>query len=154
MVGRYAAGAAAIVLAGGLAGCAADMATGPASAPASASYQTLPAEGLVGRWGMASYRQDKDRPRTIAMARSQCKNAYVIAKGPTDGVMMHVADDPKLHELALKKGSDGKTYLGFATPPGDRNDREVTMAGANEMTMKFLDPDINQRYGTFVYVRC
>ena len=27
---------------------------------------------------------------------------YTIAKGPTDGVMMHVADDPKLYELRLK----------------------------------------------------
>ena len=88
-------------------------------------FQTLPPDPLIGKWGLASYRDAKDRARTEKMARAQCSNAYVIAKGPTNGVMMHVADDPKPYELELKKGSDGKTYLGFHAPPGDPQDREV-----------------------------
>ena len=68
--------------------------------------------------------------------------------------MMHVADDAKLYELDLKKSADGKTYLGFDAPPGDPQDREVLSMSANEMIMRFVDPDANTRYGIFVYVRC
>ena len=57
-------------------------------------------------------------------------------------------------ELALKKGADGKTYLGFNAPPGDPADREVVGLTPKLMVMKFVDPDTNSRYGTFVYVRC
>jgi hypothetical protein len=119
-----------------------------------AGYQILPSGEMVGRWGVASYREEKDRGRTMNMARAQCKNPYVIAKGPTDGIMMHVADDPKLYELALKKGGDGKTFLGFNSQPGDIQDREIKSMSAKDMTMRFVDPDANARYGTFVYVRC
>lgn len=118
------------------------------------SFTILPPAPLIGKWGLASYRDAKDRARTEKMARVQCKNAYVIAKGPTDGVMMHVADDPDEHELALKKGADGKTYLGFNAPPGDPADREVVELTPKLMVMKFVDLDTNARYGTFVYVRC
>jgi hypothetical protein len=127
--------------------------TSPPPAPA-ASFTILPADPLVGRWGLASFRDPKDRARTEKMAQVQCKNAYVIAKGPTDGVMMHVADDPDMHELALKKGADGKTYLGFNAPPGDPADREVVEMTPKLLVMRFVDPDANSRYGTFVYVRC
>ena len=151
---------AALGLAAGLAGCASDSIVAPvaspavSAAPSSAPYQALPSDGLIGRWGVASFRDAKDRARTTNMAKAQCKNAYVITKGPTDGVMMHVADDTKLYELALKKAGDGKTYLGFATPPGDPQDREVLSISAQEMIMRFVDPDVNTRYGTFVSVRC
>jgi hypothetical protein len=121
---------------------------------ASASFQTLPPEELIGKWGVASYRADKDRARTERMARVQCRNPYVIAKGPTDGVMMHVADDPELHELALKRANDGKTYLGFASPPGDPQDREILSMTHDTVVMRFVDADTNARYGTFIYTRC
>jgi hypothetical protein len=111
-------------------------------------------EQLVGRWGVASYRQEKDKARTEAQARSQCRLPYVIAKGPTDGVMMHVADDTKLYELRLKGGSDGKTYLGFESPPGDWQDREIVSLTPATIVMRFVDADANNRYGTFVYIRC
>ena len=126
----------------------------PTPTPAPQAFKILPPDPLIGKWGVASYRDAKDRARTEKMARAQCNNAYVIAKGPTDGVMMHVADDPALHELALKKGADGKTYLGFNAPPGDAQDREVVELAPKLMVMKFVDPDANDRYGTFVYVRC
>jgi hypothetical protein len=113
-----------------------------------------PVDGLVGSWGVASFREEKDRKRTEAMARSQCRNPYVIAKGPTDGVMMHVADDVKLYELTLKGAPDGKTYLGFNAPPGDPQDREVLSFSSNLIVMRFINPEINTRYGTYVYVRC
>jgi hypothetical protein len=111
-------------------------------------------ERLIGRWGVASFHDDKDRRRTEAEARAQCGQPYTIAKGPTDGVMMHVADDPKLYELRLKGTTAGKTYLGFEAPPGDRQDREILSTTDKIMTMRFVDEDANRRYGTFVYVRC
>ncbi len=111
-------------------------------------------EQLVGRWGVASYRQEKDRARVQAQARAQCKQALVIEKGPTGGVMMYVADDTKLYELRIKGGSDGKTYLGFESPPGDWQDREIVTISDKEMVMRFVDADANNRYGTFIYVRC
>jgi hypothetical protein len=127
----------------------------PPAAPAAApAFTILPVDPIVGRWGLASFRDPKDRERTEKMARVQCKNAYVIAKGPTDGVMMHVADDPDMHELALKRAPDGKTYLGFNAPPGDPADREVVEMTPKLLVMRFVDPDANSRYGTFVYVRC
>lgn len=115
---------------------------------------TTRSEQLVGRWGVASYRQEKDRARVQAQARAQCKQALVIEKGPTGGVMMYVADDTKLYELRIKGGSDGKTYLGFESPPGDWQDREIITISDKEMVMRFVDVDANNRYGTFIYVRC
>ena len=81
------------------------------SGPATVANVEAPAafarERLVGRWGVASFHTDKDRPRTEREARAQCNLPYTIAKGPTDGVMMHAADDPKLYELRLKGDRGG-----------------------------------------------
>jgi hypothetical protein len=131
----------------------------PALAPSSASSlverpTTLRSETMVGKWGMASYRQEKDRNRVEAQARDQCKLPYTITRGPTDGVMMHVADDAKLYELRLKGASNGKTYLGLEAPPGHPQDREIISMSNKRMVMRFSDPDADNRYGTFIYVRC
>jgi len=109
---------------------------------------------FIGRWGVASFRDEKDRQRTEAQARAQCKLPYVITKGPSDGIMMHVADDPTLHELTVKGGAGGKTYLGFDAPPGDDQDREVLSVTDNMFVARFVNPDIATRYGTFIYIRC
>lgn len=121
------------------------------SAPAPANISR---DALVGRWGVASFHTEKDRKRTEAEARGQCKQPYVIAKGPGDGVMMHVADDPKLYELRLKAGPGGKNYLGFEAPAGDPQDRELLSVTPKEIVARFVDPDANARYGTFIYSRC
>ena len=154
--------AAALALACALAGCSSVdfgfLSPGPtpesSPTPALAAFKILPPDPLIGKWGVASYCDAKDRARTEKMARAQCKNAYVIAKGPTDGAMMHVADDATPHELALKKGADGKTYLGFNAPPPDPQDREVVELTPKLMVLKYVDPDTNDRYGTLVYARC
>lgn len=111
-------------------------------------------ERLIGRWGVVSFHDEKDRRRTETEARAQCSQAYAITKGPTDGVMMHVADDPKRYELRLKGDAAGRTYLGFEAPPGHPQDREILSSTDSLITMRFVDPDANRRYGTFVYVRC
>lgn len=124
------------------------------AAPTAALPSPYPISKMVGQWGVASYREEKDRARTESMARSHCRNPYVIAKGPSDGVMMHVADDPKLYELTFKGARDGKVYLGFNAPPGDLQDREVISFTDNVVVLRFIEPEINNRYGTYVYVRC
>ena len=144
------------VVALSLGGCLATSAVVQAPAPAQAAIlpSAYPIEKMVGRWGVASYREEKDRARTEAMARSHCRNPYVIEKGATDGVMMHVADDPKVYELTFKGARDGKTYLGFNAPPGHAQDREVVSFSDNLVVLRFVDPEINNRYGTYIYVRC
>jgi len=128
-----------------------DNAPSSAVAAAPAAFER---ERLIGRWGIASFHTDKDRQRTEREAKAQCSLPYTVAKGPTDGVMMHVADDPKLYELRLKGDAAGRTYLGFEAPPGDPQDREILSGTDRLMIMRFVDPDANRRYGTFVYVRC
>lgn len=139
-----------------LAGCGG----GEGLSPVASMTESAPAptnvtrDALVGRWGIASFHTDKDRKRTEAEARAQCKQPYTIAKGPGDGVMMHVADDPKPYELRLKSGPGGKTYVGFEAPAGDPQDREILSVSQKELVMRFVDPDANRRYGTFIYSRC
>lgn len=148
------------LLAVSLSGCGSVMesfAPAASAPPAAAAAPIAPAysvDKLIGSWGVASYRVDKDKARTEAQARAQCKLPYVIAKGPTDGVMMHVADDTTIHELTFKGGPDGKTYLGFAGPPGDDQDREVLSLSDKMFVVRYISEEINSRYGTFIYVRC
>ena len=136
-----------------VAGCTLASGGAPSSAviEAPASFTR---ERLIGRWGVASFHVEKDRARTEREARSQCGQPYTIARGPTDGVMMHVADDSKLYELRLKGDGSGRTYVGFEAPPGHPQDREILSSTNDLMTMRFVDPDASRRYGTFVYVRC
>jgi hypothetical protein len=139
-----------------LAGCSSmpDMA-GPQPGPVAGSLPpAFPNDTLVGSWGVASYHQEQDRGRTEREARNQCRNPYVVAKGPRDGVMMHVADDPKIYELTLKGGPGGKTYLGFDAPPGHEQDREVLSYAEPVLVMRWVDPEVARRYGTMIYVRC
>ncbi len=146
-----------LLMAPGLAGCVSLGLGSPEPAPAprvEADPAPYSVDRLIGAWGVASYREEKDRPRTEAQARAQCKLPYVIKRGPTDGVIMHVADDAKPHELGLKKGDDGKVYLGFAGPAGDAQDRVILSLTEREFVARYVDPDTNARYGTLVYVRC
>ena len=132
-----------------LAGCA----TEPPPAPVVAA-PSVSSDQLVGKWGFAAYHRDTDRARTIKEAMAQCNKPYVIAKGPSGGVMMNLADQATLSELVLKAGPDGATYLG---PPGDAgtaDDRIVTNVDANSFTTNWVDPDNAARYGTSVYERC
>ncbi|BAS00152.1 hypothetical protein BV133_2558 [Blastochloris viridis] len=143
-----------MVLGGLAAGCA-NLGEGELHGPGGPAVPPpFPQDMLIGNWGIASYRQEKDRKRTEVQARAQCKLPYTITKGPTDGIMMHVADDPQLHELKLKGAPGGKAFIGFEGPPGDPQDREVLSFSDGVITMRFVDPDAFARYGIFVFVRC
>lgn len=135
--------------------------TGPtdqmASAPAT-SQQVPPryrSEEITGRWGLAAYHKDADRPRTEAAARNQCKQPVVISMGPTGGVMMYLPDSSKLEELRLKGAAGNRTFIGTATDEaGSGTDREILSFDGRVMITKYVDPEISGRYGTSVYVRC
>jgi hypothetical protein len=109
---------------------------------------------LVGRWGLASYQKDADRPRTEKEARGQCNKPYVITRGPNGGVMMHLADQKQPQELVLKGGPGGKTFLGPAGPAGGPDDRVVFAVDPGSFTVTWVDPENASRYGTMVYERC
>jgi hypothetical protein len=113
---------------------------------------TIPPERLVGSWGLGAFHQEAARARTEAAARRGCNNPYKIARGPSGGVMMHLADAKQPSELQLKGAPDGKNYIGPEGPVGDA-DREITLDG-NVMVMRWLDAEVAKRYGTMVYVRC
>lgn len=97
--------------------------------------------------------RDQDRARTEKEARAQCSNAYVVRKGPTGGVMMHLADEKEPSELVLKT-ADGKKYLGPAGEAPLAEDREIVSADPKMFVTRYVDPDVAARYGTSIYVRC
>ena len=131
----------------------------PPPPPAAPAVQpTLPPafqpEEIVGRWGFASYHKEGDRARTEAAAKAQCNKPYVINRGPSGGVMMHLADDAKPSELRLKGAPGGKTYVGPDGPPASPQDREVVTFDGRVLVLRWMDPEVASRYGTGVYVRC
>ncbi len=147
------------VLALALAGCATS-GPQPPEAPQAAPVLPLmppafPPQDIVGRWGLAAYHRDEDRPRIEAAAASQCKQPYVITLGPSGGVMMHLADQATPSELRLKGAPGGKTFIGpEGDPPGSAQDREVLSFDGRVLILRWMDPEVQGRYGTMVYVRC
>jgi hypothetical protein len=114
----------------------------------------FPPQDIVGRWGLAAYHKEEDRARTEAAAANQCRQPYVISLGPTGGVMMHLADQATPEELRLKGAPGGKTYIGPEGEPGGMQDREVVSFTGRVLTLRWIDPEVQGRYGTMVYVRC
>ena len=149
------------LLALGLAGCATSpFSSGPAApGPAQAVVQTLPPafppQDIVGRWGLAAYHKEEDRARIEVAAANQCQQPYVITLGATGGVMMHLADQSQAQELRLKGAPGGKTYIGLdGEPPGSPQDREVIAFDGRMLILRWMEPEVQGRYGTMVYVRC
>jgi hypothetical protein len=141
-----------------LAGCAHHPAPAPETAQqpvTPALPPAFPAKDLIGNWGLAAYHTPTDRDRTIAAAANQCGNPYVIMAGPGDGVLMHLADQAQRSDLVLKGAPGGKTYLGPKDePPGGTDDREVVSFDGRVLILHWMDPEVQGRYGTMVYVRC
>ena len=145
-----------------LPGCAAQQfSLGPSAAPepppvaAAPLPASIPAQDLVGRWGLAAYHKDEDRARTETAARGQCRQPYNISRGPRGGVIMHLPDQAQPTELSLKGGPDGKNYIGLGEEPaGGQRDREIVSFDGRVLVTRFTDPEVAGRYGTSVYVRC
>jgi hypothetical protein len=129
--------------------------TPPPPPPAAAAMPSKYApEEVIGRWGFTSYHKEADRARTVAAARGQCRTPYVIARGPSGGVMMHLADQRQPSELRLKGSSDGKNYIGPDGEAGAPQDREILSFDGRVLITRYVDPDAANRYGNMVYVRC
>jgi len=128
----------------------------PPPPPAAAAMPSKYApEDLIGRWGFTSYQKEADRARTITAASRLCRTPYVIAKGPTGGVMMHLADQRQPSELRLKGSQDGRNYIGLdGEPGGGAQDREIISFDGRVLITRYVDPDSANRYGNMVYVRC
>ena len=115
---------------------------------------TIRADEIVGRWGLASFQNPNDRPRTEAAARGQCKQPYVIGAGQSGGVVMHLADQATPQELRLKGSPGGKNYIGPPGPAGSEQDREIVSFDGRVLVTRFIEKDAAVRYGNMVYVRC
>jgi hypothetical protein len=141
-----------------LAACGSMSLTSPTAAPEPGVAPEMPAsiraDEIVGRWGLASYQDPKDRARTEAAARGQCKQPYVIGAGSSGGVIMHLADQATPQELRLKGSPGGKNYIGPPGPAGGEQDREIVSFDGRVLITRFIDPDAATRYGNMVYVRC
>ena len=111
-------------------------------------------EDFVGRWGYGTYHREGDQARTEKQAHGQCGQPVVINRGPNGGVMMYLADSAQLQELRLKGSPSGKNFVGPPGPPGGTQDREIVSLDGRVMVLRWVDPEINGRYGTGVYVRC
>jgi hypothetical protein len=114
----------------------------------------FPPQDVVGRYGLAAYHKPEDQERTELAAQAQCRQPYVISAGPTGGVIMHLADQATPEELRLKGGPGGKTYIGPVGEPGGIQDREVVSFNGRVLILRWMDPEVQGRYGTMVYVRC
>src|SRR6266852_2668831 len=126
----------------------------PVALPAPEIPARVRASEIIGRWGYAAYHKPEDRARTEANARGQCKQPFVIGQGPTGGVMMYLADSAQLQELRLKGSQSGKDYVG---PPGDTpgmQDREIVSFDGRVLILKYVDAEVDGRYGTGIFVRC
>jgi hypothetical protein len=147
------------VLALALAGCATESPPPPPTEAAPPVVPTLPpafpAQELIGSWGLAAYHVDTDRSRIETAAAQQCRQPYVVTAGPTGGIMMHLADQATPTELVLKGAPGGKTYVGVkGEPPGSTQDRLVEHFDGKILILRWVDPEVQGRYGTMVYVRC
>ena len=109
---------------------------------------------LPGKWGLASYRDEKDRARTEAEARRACGNPYVVTSGPQGGVLMHRPDQAQPTEVFVKVNTDGRSFIGPRGAPGMIQDRVVMYYQGGVLITDWLDPGARERYGTMLFVRC
>jgi hypothetical protein len=146
-----------VVVAFALCGCATNPPP-PVEAAAPPPAQEIPAsirpEEIVGRWGYGAYHNEADRPRTEVAARGQCGQPVVINRAPNGGVLMYLSDSAQLRELNLKGSPSGRNYVGPPGPAGGPQDREIVAFDGRTMVLRWMDPEVANRYGIGVYVRC
>mgnify|MGYP003693899739 CR=1 FL=1 len=71
--------------------------------------------------------------------------------GPSGGVMMYLADQSTPTELRLRGGPGGKTYIGPADGEvGGSQDREVVLFDGRILILRWMDSEVQGRYGTMV----
>jgi hypothetical protein len=128
-------------------------ATVPVAPSGPAPRPSLAAEDIVGRWGIASFHRPEDQARTEAAAQNGCSQPYVINRGSA-GVAMLGHDSPTVTDMVIKASVDGKTYVGPGPDAGGSDDREIVSFNGRVLVLKWVDPEVGDRYGTMVLVRC
>ena len=154
---RAAGGGIAVALAMSVAGCTTGQDRGPVATalPSVPPNIVVASADLVGDWGLASYRNEADRPRTEAEAKVACGNPYRVGAGSSGGVMMHLADQTQTSEVFVKAGPTGQVFIGPQGPPGVAQDRVVVAYENNTVLItEWLDASARERYGTMIFVRC
>jgi hypothetical protein len=151
---RYAAVLAGTLVLAGCQGMGNPFESAPPPAAAPVGRPSIAPSDIIGRWGIASYHREQDRARTEVAARNQCKQPYLISGGQAGGVMMLGHDSPNIVEHLIKATADGKTYLGPGADPGGADDREVVSFDGRVLVLKWVDPEVQSRYGIMVLVRC
>ena len=111
-------------------------------------------EQIIGRWGIAAYRNEDKKPLAVAAAPGQCRQPYVIAPGPSGGVMMHLADEGVPRELTIKSATGNRLFIGPPGLAGGNFDREVMDFDGQFLILRWVDTGVASRYGTMVYARC
>lgn len=124
------------------------------AACAAAPVLAQSADQLVGRWGLAAYFRESDAARVRAAAAGQCGAPYIIAKGPTGGVMLHRPDESRTSEHVLKSSLLGKSYIGPPGEAGGSQDREIVSFDGATLVLRWVDESVANRYGTMVFVKC
>lgn len=112
------------------------------------------ADQLVGRWGLASYFREADAAKVRAAAAGQCGAPYLIAKGPSGGVMLHRPDESRTSEHVIRSSLLGKAVIGPAGDATGTKDREILSFDGRTLVLRWLDESVANRYGTMVFVRC
>lgn len=112
------------------------------------------AEQLTGRWGLAAYFREADAAKVKAAAAGQCGAPYLIAKGPSGGVMLHSPDESKTTEHVVRSSLLGKSVIGPAGDASGAKDREIVSFDGTTLVLRWLDDSVARRYGTMVFVRC
>lgn len=112
------------------------------------------ADQLVGRWGLASYFRQGDAAQVKAAAAAQCGAPYVIARGPSGGVMLHRPDESRTSEHAIRSSLLGKSVIGPAGDTSGAKDREIVSFDGTTLVLRWLDESVANRYGAMVFVRC
>ncbi|HEY4082877.1 MAG TPA: hypothetical protein VGM81_19510, partial [Burkholderiaceae bacterium] len=151
---RYAAVLAGTLVLAGCQGMGNPFESAPPPAAAPVGRPSIAPSDIIGRWGIASYHREQDRARTEVAARNQCKQPYLISGGQAGGVMMLGHDSPNIVEHLIKATADNRTYLGPGAEPGGADDREVLSFDGRVLVLKWVDPEVQGRYGIMVLVRC
>ena len=69
--------------------------------------------------------------------------------------MMYLADSSRsCRSFALKGSQGGRDYVGPAGETPGPQDREIVSFDGRVLLLRFVDPEIDGRYGTGVFVRC
>lgn len=134
-----------------LTGCAGSMGSPFASQPVAEA--SIRSDQIVGSWGYGAYYNEKDRPRTQAAAKAECKRSPVtISKGPNGGLMMPMVNQSQ-QELSLKGGPGGKNFIGPSGDAGGEHDSEIVSFDGNLLVTRTVATD-QTGHATSVYVRC